>query len=199
MRNHRKYIKKHIPYGMELDLINADNSAFRYFYIFIVNWAISWDYGTFRPPQTHSSYSHAQQSSGARCLIFGWAHRLLPYFMCANSEGSGETVRMRRLAWAFAGRLCDKYHNLMSWLVLYASCVVCLFLIHLVPFVLLSGHFWYTIVSNLLLTLYWTYPTIYIIATEIAGNYLFPWKDANWLTCSIIYMEVMGENIKNIK
>ena len=20
------------------------------------------------------------------------------------------------LAWAFAGRLCDKYHNLMSWL-----------------------------------------------------------------------------------
>ena len=36
--------------------------------------------------------------------------------MCANSEGSGKTVRMRRLAWAFAGRLCDKYHNLMSWL-----------------------------------------------------------------------------------
>ena len=37
--------------------------------------------------------------------------------MCANSEGSGETARMRRLAWAFAGRLCDKYHNLMSWLI----------------------------------------------------------------------------------
>ena len=31
--------------------------------------------------------------------------RLLPYFMCANSEGSGETAQMRRLAWAFAGRL----------------------------------------------------------------------------------------------
>ena len=30
--------------------------------------------------------------------------------MCANSEGSGET-------WAFTGRLCDKYHNLMSWLI----------------------------------------------------------------------------------
>ena len=44
-----------------------------------------------------------------------------------------------------------------------------------------------------------TYPTIDIIATEIAGNYLFPWKDANWLTCLIIYMEVIGENIKNIK
>ena len=37
------------------------------------------------------------------------------YFMWANSEGSGETARMRRFAWAFAGRLCDKYHNLMSW------------------------------------------------------------------------------------
>ena len=35
--------------------------------------------------------------------------------MCANSEGSGETARMHRLAWAFAGRLCDKYHNLMSF------------------------------------------------------------------------------------
>ena len=36
--------------------------------------------------------------------------------MCANSEGSGETVQKRRLAWAITGRLCDKYHNLMSWL-----------------------------------------------------------------------------------
>ena len=43
-----------------------------------------------------------------------------------------------------------------------------------------------------------TYPTIYIIATEIAGNHLFPWKDVNWLTCSIIYIEVIRENIKYI-
>ena len=48
--------------------------------------------------------------------FFGRSLILLPYFMCANSEGSGETARMRRLAWAFAGRLYDKYHNLMSWL-----------------------------------------------------------------------------------
>ena len=50
------------------------------------------------------------------CLIFGQTICLLPYFMCANSEGSGETVWMSRHAWAFAGHLCDKYHNLMSWL-----------------------------------------------------------------------------------
>ena len=42
--------------------------------------------------------------------------RPLPFFMCANSEGSGETAWLRSLAWAFAGCLCDKYHNLMSWL-----------------------------------------------------------------------------------
>ena len=59
-----------------------------------------------------------QPSSGARCL-FGRTLRLLPHFMCANSEGSGETARMRRLAWAFACRLYDKYHNLMCWLILF--------------------------------------------------------------------------------
>ena len=57
------------------------------------------------------------RSQWARCLIFSWTLCLHPYFMCANSEGSGETARMRRLAWAFAGRLCDKYHNLISWLI----------------------------------------------------------------------------------
>ena len=54
--------------------------------------------------------------SGAKCLISGRTLRLLPYFMCANSEGSGETAWMRRLAWAFTSRLCEKYHNVMSWL-----------------------------------------------------------------------------------
>ena len=59
---------------------------------------------------------HAQPSSKGRCLIFGQTFRLFPFFMCANSEGYGETMRMCRLSWASAGRLCDKYHNLMSWL-----------------------------------------------------------------------------------
>ena len=59
---------------------------------------------------------HTQPSNGVRCLIFGRTLYLLPYFMCANSEGSDESARMCRLAWAFAGRLCGKYHNLMTWL-----------------------------------------------------------------------------------
>ena len=52
------------------------------------------------------------------CMSDVWSFRLLPYFMCVNSEGYGETAWMCRLASAFAGRLCDKYHNLMSWLIL---------------------------------------------------------------------------------
>ena len=60
--------------------------------------------------------THAQQFTGATSLIFGQTLRLLPHFMCANSKGSDQTACMRSLAWAFAVRLCDKYHNLMSWL-----------------------------------------------------------------------------------
>ena len=63
----------------------------------------------------------------AKSLIFGGTLFLLTYFMCANSEGCGKTVQMHRLAWAFAGHICD--HNLMSWLI-WNSC-------HFVP--LLKG------------------------------------------------------------
>ena len=87
--------------------LNSDGKSVK-----ILN-AMSWNYGTFRLPWMHSSNAHAQPSSGARCPIFGRVYsRLLPYFMCVNSEGSSETERMRRFAWAFAGRLCNKYHNL---------------------------------------------------------------------------------------
>ena len=34
-----------------------------------------------------------------------------------EQDGSGQTARMRRLVWAFAGRQCDKYHNLMNSLI----------------------------------------------------------------------------------
>ena len=61
----------------------------------------------------HKPILQTHMRSGARCLMFGCTLRLLPYFMCTKSKGSGETARMRRLAWAIAGRICDKYHNLM--------------------------------------------------------------------------------------
>ena len=34
--------------------------------------AITWDYGTYRPPYTHSSNTHAQRCNGVRCLILVW-------------------------------------------------------------------------------------------------------------------------------
>ena len=37
--------------------------------------------------------------------------------MSANSEGSDESVQVCMLTWAIAVHLCDKYHNLMSWLI----------------------------------------------------------------------------------
>ena len=80
--------------------------------------------------------THAQPSSGDRCPNFGRTLRLLSYFMCANSEGSGETARMRRFAWALAGRLCDKYYNIMSWL----NC--CYFFILTGPLEILGSDIW---------------------------------------------------------
>ena len=60
----------------------------------------------------------------ARCSIFGRTLRLLPYFLCANSEGSGETARMRMLAWAFVVRQCDKYHKSHKLAHLIIQCII---------------------------------------------------------------------------
>ena len=62
-----------------------------------------------------NSFFKRARPMGLDVWFLGWTLRLLPYFMCANSEGSGEAAHMHRLAWAFTGRLCDKYHNLMGW------------------------------------------------------------------------------------
>ena len=49
--------------------------------------------------------AHAQPFRGARDLAFCLDSLLL----WASSGGSGETARMRRLAWTFAARIGDKY------------------------------------------------------------------------------------------
>ena len=68
------------------------------------------------PSSENSFFRRALASSQWGLMSEFWPDTLLPYFMCTNSEGSGETVQMCRLVWAFAGCLCDYYHNLMSWL-----------------------------------------------------------------------------------
>ena len=75
---------------------------------------MSWDFGTFRPLYGNAFFKLAYAAIRWGYLV--WLFCLLPYFTCAHSEGSGVAAWMRRLAWAFSGRLCDKYYNLMSWL-----------------------------------------------------------------------------------
>ena len=43
--------------------------------------------------------------------------RCFVYFHSSCVRTAKALTRLRRLTWAFAGRLCDKYHNLMSWLI----------------------------------------------------------------------------------
>ena len=53
--------------------------------------------------------AHAQPFRGARDLAFCLKVPLDSLLVCASSGGSGETARMRRLAWTFAARIGDKY------------------------------------------------------------------------------------------
>ena len=48
-----------------------------------------------------------------RILLFGLLEGL--QYMYMNRKGSGETALMRRLDWAVAGRLYDKYPFVMCW------------------------------------------------------------------------------------
>ena len=60
-------------------------------------------------PSWQLSTAHAQPFRGARDLAFCLNVPLDLLLVWASSEGSGETARMRRLAWTFAARIGDKY------------------------------------------------------------------------------------------
>ena len=57
-------------------------------------------------------------SSGVRGVNLGQNLYLYHCFMCANTEGSGETAHFYRLVRAFAARICNKYKNRVNWLIL---------------------------------------------------------------------------------
>ena len=141
-------------------------------------WADSWDYGTFRPPKTHSSNALAQPFSVARCLSFGRTLCLLPYFMCANTEGSGETARMRRLAVAFACRLYGKYNNLMSWLISRLAAFLALYTLYTIQvrFISFVPIDWLYIIeyprANIYLCLCQEKPQYYYIQVGLAVAYI---------------------------
>ena len=60
-------------------------------------------------PSWHILTAHAQPFRGARDLAFCLKVPLDSLLIWASSESSGETARMRRLAWTFAARIGYKY------------------------------------------------------------------------------------------
>ena len=67
----------------------------------LINWAVSSEF-------VSSSIPSWQISTG-QDLAFCLKVPLDSLLEWASSEGSGETARMRRLAWTFAARIGDKY------------------------------------------------------------------------------------------
>ena len=75
----------------------------------IAIWAASSEFVSSSIPSWQISTAHAQPFRGARDLAFCLKVPLDSLLVWASSEGSGETARMRRLAWIFAARIGDKY------------------------------------------------------------------------------------------
>ena len=74
-----------------------------------MKWAPSSEFVSSSIPSWQILTAHAQPFRGARDLAFCLKVPLDSLLEWASSEGSGETARMRRLAWTFAARIGDKY------------------------------------------------------------------------------------------
>ena len=72
-------------------------------------WAPPSEFVSSSIPSWQTLTAHAQPFRGARDLAFCLKVPLDSLLVWASSEGSGETARMRRLAWTFATRIDDKY------------------------------------------------------------------------------------------
>ena len=75
----------------------------------MIIWAPSSEFVSSSIPSWQILTAHAQPFRGARDLAFCVKIPLDSLLVWASSEGSGETARMRRLAWTFAARIGDKY------------------------------------------------------------------------------------------
>ena len=78
-------------------------------------WAPSSKFVSSSIPSWQILTAHAQPFRGARDLAFCLKVPLDSLLVWASSEGSGETARMRRLAWTFAARIGDKYQIRLTW------------------------------------------------------------------------------------
>ena len=78
-------------------------------FVYFHTWAPSSEFVSSSIPSWHILTAHAQPFRGARDLAFCLKVPLDSLLVWASSGGSGETARMRRLAWTFAARIGDKY------------------------------------------------------------------------------------------
>ena len=84
-----------------------------------VRWAASSQFVSSSIPSWQILTAHAQPFRGARDLAFCLKVPLDSLLIWASSEGSGETARMRRLAWTFAARIGYKYQIRLMWSIWY--------------------------------------------------------------------------------
>ena len=84
-------------------------------------WAPSSEFVSSSIPSWQISTAHAQPFRGARDLAFCLKVPLDSLLVWASSKGSGETARMRRLAWTFAARICGKYQIRLTRSMLYSA------------------------------------------------------------------------------
>ena len=75
--------------------------------MWLLNWAASSEFVSSSIPSWQILTVLAQSFRGARDLAFCLKVPLYSLLVRASSEGSGETARMRRLAWTFADRKGD--------------------------------------------------------------------------------------------
>ena len=74
-------------------------------------WALSSEFVSSSIPSWQILTAHAQSFREASDLAFCLKVPLDSLLIWASSGGSGETARMRRLAWTFASRIGDKYQT----------------------------------------------------------------------------------------
>ena len=99
------------------------------------NWAPSSEFVSSSISSWQISTAHAQPFRGASDLAFCLKVPLDSLLVWASSGGSGETARMRRLAWTFAARIGYKYQIRLTrsnWYSLKTRCKTkCLLIISL--------------------------------------------------------------------
>ena len=90
-------------------ILSNSLSSYTGFFNVIMKWATPSEFVSSSIPSWQILTAHAQPFRGARDLAFCPKVPLDSLLVWASSGGSGETARMRRLAWTFAARIGDKY------------------------------------------------------------------------------------------